>query len=136
VSAAQAGYATLIADATPLLSPYTTGSDLPGGDRGACLRQGQQARPTSGLQRQNAVTANGESGWAVTLPNAARGLSFVISSVDTTASIDVFALPAPGYYGAVHLDTIDGGANDAAYALAPDGSVTFSCTEDGLWVSQ
>ena len=135
MSASQAGYATLFADATPLLSPYTNGAELPGGDRGACLRQGQQARPSSGLQRSNALTAGGDNGWAVTLPNAARGLSFAFENSDSV-SIDIYPVPTPGYFGAyVPLDTIGGKANSEAYSLAAGANVTFACSENHRWVT-
>jgi hypothetical protein len=132
------GYKTLwtTAPPTPLLSPYAHGQDLPGGDRGAVLRQAQQTRPTD-LQRQNALTAGGQAGWGVTLPAAAPGLALAFTNADTVP-ISIWPLPSADAFAPAddrrrHFgDTID--ESTAAYVLAAGASVT--CTaQRGSWTA-
>jgi hypothetical protein len=129
------GYLTLNGPNQPVLSPHYVGAELPGGDRGACLLQGQQPRPTSGLQASNALTANGVAGYGVTLPKATAPL--VLSFVNADAvSINIWALPGvlpnmPAGDPLAHFpDTING--STAPYVLAAGASVTLTGAR-GSW---
>ena len=130
MSANQQGYATLYGPNQPLLSPHYTGAELPGGDRGACLLQGQQPRPTAGLQANNALTANGQSNMAVTLPKATAPLVLTFQNIDVVA-INIFAATGVNAYAPADdpthsfPDTIDSLANSAPLVLAAGASVTL-----------
>ena len=136
----QQGYKTLNAPNQPLLSPHYVGAELAGGDRGACLLQGQQASPTSGLQKANALTANSASGYAVTMMKASPPLVISFQNVDTVA-ISIYALPGvlpfvPENDPCRHFpDQIGTLANSAPFVLAAGASLTLTASRTGWTTS-
>lgn len=131
------GYATLyaVSPATPLLSPRYHGCEFV--DRGACLTQGQSQQPTGGLQANQALTAGGAAGYAVTLPKASAPLVLSFVNVDVVA-INIFAAVGVNAFAPAddptrwHADTINALANSAPYVLAAGASVTFTGAR-GSW---
>ncbi len=133
------GYLTLNAPNQPLLSPYYHGAELPGGDRGATLRQAQTPAPTAGVQASNALSAGGVAGWGLTLPKASPPLVLAFTNVDSTASMNIWPLPGvlpnmPAADPLAHFaDTING--STAPFVLAPGASVTLTAEARGQWSS-
>lgn len=138
MSANQAGYAVLNGPNQPVLSPHYVGAELPGGDRGATLRQGQTSTPTPGLQANTALSAGGVAGYALTLPKASAPLVLAFTNVNSSASINIYALPGvlpymPQSDPLGHFpDTINSLPNATPYVLAAGASVTFTGAR-GSW---
>jgi hypothetical protein len=128
------GYSRLHDANTPILTPWRAGAGLPGYCRGHVLTlAGQTMLPTGGLQRSNALDADAP-GYSLTLPAAAKGLAFSFVNAGAEA-VDIYALGALPWFGAVHLDTIDGQPNAEPCPLAAGQGVTLTCNENGKWVS-